>query len=66
MGPASVVGLQAIIEGVLILRDRLLRPAPDPEMLFEERAVEGPDEAGWQRPADLGGAVLELLELQEC
>ena len=65
--PLVVVGLQVSIQVLLHLRNRLVpgRPALDPEVLFEERAVEPLDEAVGLGSADLRGAVLDVLELQE-
>ena len=41
------------------------RPAPDPRVFLEERVVEPLDEAVRLGPADIRGAVFDLLELQE-
>ena len=67
MGPAGVVGLKIAVQVLLHLVERLVpgRPALDPEVLFEERPVEPLDEAVRLGPADLRGAVLDLLELEE-
>ena len=43
------------------IRPSLGRPALDPQILFEERALAALDSAGRLRPARLRGAVLDLL-----
>ena len=67
MGPPGVVGLKIRIQILLHLLDGLVpgRAALDPKMLLEKGAVEPLDEAIGLRPADPGGAVLDVLELQE-
>jgi len=67
MGTPGVVGDEVGVEVGLHLVDALveLGAAHDAEVLVEERAVQALDVAVGLRAAHLGGAVLDLLELQE-
>lgn len=67
VGALVIVDHQVVVEHALHLLDGLEPGAPalDTEVLVQERAVQALDDAVGLWPLDLGGAVLDRLELQE-
>ena len=67
MGPFPVVADEVLVERHLHLVDGLEPGASsfDPEVLVEQRAVEPLHDTVRLGPVDLGGAMLNVLELQE-
>ena len=67
MGPLGVVALKVVIEHGLHLLNGLEPGAPslDPEMLVEQRAVEAFKDTVGLRAPHAGGAMGNILKLQE-
>ena len=67
MGPLGVVGDQIGVEVVLHGFEAAveLLPSHDSEVLVEQGSVQALDEAVGLGPADPGGAVFDLLDLEE-
>ena len=67
MRPPLIVADQVVVENGLHLVDGLEPSAAalDPEVLVEQRAVQPLDDAVGLRPLHPGGAMVDVLELQE-
>jgi hypothetical protein len=67
VGPAAIVAVQVGVENGLHLLDGFEpgSAALDAEVLVQQRAVQAQGDTVGLRPARLGGAVIDLLELQE-